>query len=356
MSRILVWLSWGVDSAVASYLLKQQGHEVIVWFMKNYVQEDNLNCQTKQDRDMALQVAQHLWIDTFIIFDFRQQYQEQIIDYIHHSYLQGITPNPDVLCNSLIKFNLFVQKALELWCDKIATGHYARIQEDQKWFHLLTGKDKNKDQSYFLSQLTQHQLSKSSFPLWEMNKKEVRTIAKQIGLPNAERPDSQWLCFIGNIAIEKFLSKKIANKTWNVIDTQGNTVGTHKWAYYYTIGQRHGFQTNFKAYIVNIDIEQNIITVTKDKQDPMLYTTDFDVQNWHRINEKKIFPHQTKVKIRYRQTETIPAILSQKISNAKTSIHITLQTPSRSVSPGQFAVAYDEDEVIWSWVIAKTRQ
>jgi len=345
--RILVGLSWWVDSAVAAYLLKKQWHEVIAWFMKNYAEPSNPQCHTREDRNMAIKVAQHLEIDTFIIFDFRQQYKDRIIDYIYQQYEKGVTPNPDVLCNSLIKFDLFLKKAKELGCHAIATGHYA----GKEWHKLLRGKDRTKDQSYFLSQLSQEQLAHSLFPLGELTKKEIRKIAKDIGLPNAERPDSQWLCFIGDIPIANFLEKKLKNKEGKVIDTTGQVVWSHKGAYYYTLGQRHGYQTNKKHYIYKTDIAENTIHVSEDKEDPLLYTTNCEISDRHRINKEKKTPYNCEVKVRYRQKETIKATIEQ---TTEKKWKVIFSSPIRATAPGQFLVAYQGEEVIGSWIIAKT--
>ena len=209
--KILVGLSWGVDSAVAAYLLQQDGHEVVAGFMKNYV-SDRGNCTTYNDSVDAIKVAEFLGIE-IRSFDLQKEYQERIIDYIYAGYQKGITPNPDVLCNSLIKFDVFLERALEQGFDKIATGHYDRIKEYEKedWktmFHLLRGVDHHKDQSYFLAGLNQFQLQHSLFPLGKLTKPEVRALAEKIGLPNAYRRDSQGLCFVGNIPIKQFLAQK----------------------------------------------------------------------------------------------------------------------------------------------------
>jgi tRNA-specific 2-thiouridylase len=233
--KVLVWLSGWVDSAVSAALLLDQWYEVVGWFMKNYV-SDKWNCTTFKDAEEAIKVAKFLWIE-LLSFDLQKEYQERIIDYIFEWYSKWITPNPDVLCNNLIKFDVFLNKAMEQWFDYIATGHYARITtsvilnevKDLRWdtkdssakasewqirYHLLQWIDSWKDQSYFLSGLNQYQLSKSIFPLWEMTKQEVREKAKEIWLPNAERKDSQGLCFIWNVPIRTFLMQKFPKKEW----------------------------------------------------------------------------------------------------------------------------------------------
>lgn len=354
--RVLVWLSWGVDSAVAAYILQNQGYEVIAGFMKNYSEPNNPHCQTKQDRDSAISVAQYLNIKTFIIFDFRKEYEERIIKYIYKTYQQWITPNPDILCNSLIKFDLFLEKWLELNCNYIATGHYAKIKRTDKGTYLYRWIDKKKDQSYFLSQLSEKQLEKSLFPLGNYTKEKVRQIANNIGLPNANRPDSQWLCFIGNVPIKSFLEKKIKKNTWNVINTKWERIGKHDWARFYTIGQRHWFETNKKCYITNINIKGNSITVTENKEDPLLLTKKIVVKKRHWIGKELQLPYKIRIKIRYGQGETEEATMyHEQKTKTRTEKRIFLtEKELRAVAPWQFLVAYDKKKVIGSGVIAKT--
>ncbi len=233
--RVLVGMSGGVDSAVAAHLLLQQGYEVIAGFMKNYADEKNPDCHTKKDRNMAIKVSQHLGIDTFIIFDFRQQYHETIIQYIYDTYAAGQTPNPDILCNTEIKFKLFLEEAKKLGCDAVATGHYAHISHDTSGYHLHKGVDTNKDQSYFLSGLNQEQLAQSLFPLGTLTKPAVRDIATSIDLPNAQRKDSQGLCFIGKVSMKEFLAEALEKKEGDIIDATGKKLGTHDGVRFYTI-------------------------------------------------------------------------------------------------------------------------
>ena len=339
-------MSWGVDSAVAAYLLIQQWHEVTAWFMKNYVSDDG-NCTTYNDAEEAIKVANFLWIK-IISFDLQQEYHDKIIEYIYQGYKQGSTPNPDVLCNSLIKFDVFLQKALALWFDYIATWHYARIQEQENIYYLLRGKDYNKDQSYFLSWLNQFQLSKALFPIGWYTKPEIRALAQHIWLPNAKRKDSQWLCFIGNIPIKKFLAKKLPIKTGNIIDTKWNIVGTHEGAYFFTIGQRHGLQLPFKAYVIDTDVNKNTVTVG-EKSDKKLFQKNVTVTGWHWISKKYDLPLPITAKIRYRQ-EPQTAILTQ---NNNKQIVIKFTEKQRAIAPGQTLTAYLQDECIGSGIISR---
>ena len=349
--KILVGLSGGVDSAVAAYLLKEQGHEVVAGFMKNYV-SDTGNCTTYNDAIDAIKVAEFLGIE-IRSFDLQKEYQERIIDYIFSGYQKGITPNPDVLCNSLIKFDVFLQKALEQGFDKIATGHYARIQESCKedwemFFHLLRGVDHNKDQSYFLAGLNQFQLQHSVFPLWGLTKPEVRAIAEKIGLPNASRKDSQGLCFIGNVPIKQFLLQKFPIKKGEIRTLEGKSVGTHDGAYFFTIGQKQGLGLNFKAYVYRIDIENNIVYVC-DKEAEELQTQEILVKDWHWIAEEYSEWSSLTGKIRYRQNPPVSCTLLKK---EKAEVLIRFLEAQRAVAPGQVFVLYDGEVCLGSGIIS----
>ncbi len=346
-------MSWGVDSAIAAYILKEQWYEVVAGFMKNYVSEW-WNCTTYADAQEAINVSKFLWIE-IISFDLQKEYNEKIIEYIYTGYKQWITPNPDVLCNSLIKFEVFLNKAIELWFDYIATGHYARINElnIESWkikgkniYKLLRWVDYNKDQSYFLSWLNQYQLSKSLFPIWWYTKPEIRALAKKIWLPNAGRKDSQWLCFIWNIPIKEFLLKKLPIKKWNIIDTTGKILGTHEWAYFFTIGQRHGLKLPFKAYVMKTDVKKNEVIVW-EKENKMLFEKTI-ISTWrHWIRKTYTLPTKIFAKIRYRQ-EPQEATLKK---NKQNEIIVTFKEKQRAIAPGQTIVAYKDDECIGSGII-----
>ncbi len=352
MKKILVWLSGWVDSAVAAYLLMRQWFEVTAWFMKNYISE-SANCTTYQDAQEAIKVAEFLWIK-IISFDLIKEYEEKIIKYIYEWYNNWITPNPDILCNSLIKFDVFLDKALELWFDGIATWHYAQIIKSQwpddltNWwlYRLMRWIDHNKDQSYFLSWLSQFQLSKSIFPIWNIDKPEVRKIAKEIWLPNAERKDSQWLCFIWQIPIKKFLEQRLPKKEWNIIDEKWNIVWKHEGAYFFTIWQRHWLNLNFKSYVINTNVKENTVTIW-EKDAENLSSSYLETNNRQRIADKYTLPLNVQTKIRYRQ-EPENAIL-QWLNWEKMTIKFN--NPQRAIAPWQTVVAYLWEECIWSWVI-----
>ena len=346
--RVLVWLSGWVDSAVAAYLLMKEGYEVVAGFMKNYVSEEE-ECSTRVDRDEAIKVAEFLGIKEFIIFDFREEYNKKIVEYIYEGYKKWITPNPDILCNSEIKFKLFLEKALNLNFDFIATGHYAQINQDNSWiYHLLKWIDSTKDQSYFLSSLNQFQLSKSLFPIWNLEKREVRRVAELIWLPNAKRKDSQWICFVWKVDMHKFLEKKIPCKTWNIINADWKILWQHNWAVYFTIGQRKWIEIwGWPAlFVIKKDIEKNEIVVwTEDEL--ALFSNSLTASDWHWIGKEYTFPIKWVAKIRYRQTDQSVEILD--LWNSR--IEAKFIEKQRAITSGQTIALYIQNELIWSWII-----
>jgi tRNA-uridine 2-sulfurtransferase len=308
MKRVVIGLSGGVDSSVAAYLLQQQGYDVIGMFMKNW-HDDSVTisneCPWLDDSNDAMIVAQHLGIP-FQAIDLSAEYKTRIVDYMFDEYQRGRTPNPDVLCNREIKFDIFLNAAIKLGADFVATGHYARKGEFEKdgktIYRLLSGKDPNKDQSYFLCQLTQAQLSKSLFPVGELLKPEVREIAKKIGLVTADKKDSQGLCFVGKVHLPEFLQQRLQPKKGRVIEipaeastfkngfsdddlkalttpyelnaSLGNIVGEHTGAHYYTIGQRKGLNLGGHAkplFVIGTNTEENIIYTGMGEDHPGLF-------------------------------------------------------------------------------------
>ena len=351
--RILVWISWWVDSAITAYLLQQQGHQVVWGFMLNYLDETNPWCTTKQDLTSFYEVCEWLKIP-FEVLDFREEYSNKVLKYLYEWYLSGITPNPDILCNSEIKFTLFLQEAISMGYEMIATGHYARIISTHKssWptYHLLTGSDTTKDQSYFLSWLNQYQLSKALFPLGDITKSQVMSLAHKIGLPNADRKDSQGLCFVGNVPMSKLLQEKIWVKPGNIILTDGTVVWTHTGAYQYTIGQRKGIGLHIQCYVVDRDIIWNTVIVSTDMTDPLLYRSTFLIRSPHWIWDPPALPVRAWCKVRYRQS--LQPCLIQSIHNQ--SLLITTDSPQKWVPNGQICVIYggiNNQEVLWSWEI-----
>jgi len=346
--KVLVWISWWVDSAVTAHLLLKQWYEVIAWFMKNYADESNPNCHTREDRNMAIKVAQSLWIKTFVIFDFREEYNKTIIDYIYNWYKQWYTPNPDVLCNTEVKFKLFLDAALSLWCEYVATWHYARISKDDTWYHLLKWVDTNKDQSYFLSWLNQKQLSHALFPLWALTKPEVRLIAEEINLPNAKRKDSQWLCFIWKIPMKEFLKQTLPVTEWNIITTDGTILGSHEWAWFYTIGQRQWLWLAWWPwFVIRKDVTKNEIVVWREDEQ-LLFASTLIAANIHRVNPVTL-PVTCQAKIRYRQVDQECTVIQWE---EQWTIKVSFTEKQRAISSWQTVAFYQWDELLGSWIIA----
>jgi len=387
--RVVVGLSGGVDSSVTAYLLKEQGYDVIGMFMKNW-HDDSVTisneCPWLDDSNDAMIVAQHLGIP-FQAIDLSVEYKERIVDYMFAEYQRGRTPNPDVLCNREIKFDIFLKAAQKLGADYVATGHYARKAEidvnGKKIYRLLGGKDPNKDQSYFLCQLTQEQLSKALFPIGELLKPEVREIAKKAGLATAEKKDSQGLCFIGKVHLPDFLQQKLLPIKGEAIEiaadaavfkngksdgvehvtepyvfnqNMGKVIGEHNGAHYYTIGQRKGLNIGGKPkpmFIIGTDTEKNIIYMGMGEDHPGLHRKGLFIpvtdEHWVRtdlalqVGESKDY----LARIRYRQ-KLEPCTLHKK----EEGLYIIFDKPQKAITPGQFAAWYENDELIGSGVIS----
>jgi len=387
--RVVVGLSGGVDSSVTAYLLKEQGYEVIGMFMKNW-HDDSVTisneCPWLDDSNDAMIVAQQLGIP-FQAIDLSKEYKERIVDYMFAEYQRGRTPNPDVLCNREIKFDVFLHAAMKLGADFVATGHYCRkgeLQKDGKiTYQLLAGKDPNKDQSYFLCQLTQSQLAKALFPIGDLLKPEVRAIAKKAGLTTAEKKDSQGLCFVGKVHLPDFLQQRLEPKKGKVIEvaaestpfnkdfssddlihlTQpyelspelGEVVGEHNGAHFYTIGQRRGLNIGgFEKplFVIGTDTDKNVIYTGMGDDHPGLYRKGLFIPNadehWIREDLKLTIGEQRNYssRIRYRQPLE-PCTLFKK----ENGIYIIFDRAQRGVTPGQFAAWYDGEELIGSGVI-----
>ncbi len=395
MKRVVVGLSGGVDSSVAAYLLQQQGYEVIGLFMKNW-HDDSVTisneCPWLEDSNDALLVAEKLGIP-FQTIDLSEQYKEKIVDYMFNEYEKGRTPNPDVLCNREIKFDVFMKIALSLGADFVATGHYCRKGETEvngkKVFQLLTGADNNKDQSYFLCQLSQEQLSKSLFPIGELTKPEVREIATQMELVTAEKKDSQGLCFIGKVRLPEFLQQKLQQKEglivqidksdlvynnqelhFNSIEEElaaearnipynpemGKVVGKHQGAHYFTTGQRKGLNvggTKDPLFIIATNVETNTIYTGLGKVHPGLFKKALFIEKSeiHWIREDLALANgetfAVMARIRYRQPLQ-KAILHQ----FESGMYVQFEEAQSAITEGQFVAWYLEDELVGSGFIS----
>jgi tRNA-uridine 2-sulfurtransferase len=387
MKRVVVGLSGGVDSSVSAYLLQEQGYEVIGVFMRNWHDETvtlHDECPWIEDSNDALMVAEKLNIP-FQVLDLSVEYKERIVDYMFAEYEAGRTPNPDVLCNREIKFDIFLKAALDLGADYVATGHYCQkdtFEKDGKEIHrLISGADANKDQSYFLCQLTQEQLAKALFPIGHLQKAEVRQIAKEQGLVTAEKKDSQGLCFIGKVRLPDFLQQQLAPKTGNIIEipndfpdystakntleeqsapyiykeTDGKKVGEHFGAHYFTIGQRKGLQvggTPEPLFVIATDVTTNTIYVGQGEEHLGLYRKALFIQNSdiHFIRpDLKLNDGETatyEVRIRYRQ-----ALQKATLHKKPNGLYIAFEAPQKGITPGQFAAWYSNGELIGSGAI-----
>jgi len=393
--RVVVGLSGGVDSSVAAYQLLKEGYEVIGLFMKNWHDESvtiSDECPWLDDSNDAMLVAEKLGIP-FQTVDLSKEYKEKIVDYMFNEYEMGRTPNPDILCNREIKFDVFLKIALELGADFVATGHYCRksiVEKNQKkYFQLLSGKDLNKDQSYFLCQLSQNQLSKTLFPIGELVKSEVREIAQKEGLITANKKDSQGLCFVGKVRLPDFLQQKLKPKVGDIVEipetfseyqnkntdsstlqlqleskskkysyTQqdGKVVGSHQGAHYFTKGQRKGLGvggTTEPLFVIDTDVNENIIYVGLGKNHPGLYRHGLLVQldeiHWVRPDLKINNGESLAVlsRIRYRQK-----LEKATIYQTGLGLYVIFENLQSAITEGQFVAWYVKDELIGSGVIS----
>ena len=395
MKKVVIALSGGVDSSVSAYLLKKQGYHVIGLFMKNWHDESvtiSNECPWLDDSNDAMIVAQNLKIP-FQTVDLSKEYNTRIIQYMFREYKHGRTPNPDILCNREIKFDIFMKIALDLEADFVATGHYSRISREKKGkviiHKLISGVDRSKDQSYFLCQLNQKQLSKILFPIGNLKKTEVRKIANDIGLVNAEKKDSQGLCFVGKVKLPDFLMQKLKPKEGLIIEIDsssdlykkkennsltikeklikgirninykiddGREVGKHNGAFYFTIGQRKGLRvggTNKPLFVLQTDVKNNIVYVGMGKDHPGLYRdallVDSNEEHW--IREDLKLPYEESMivmaRIRYRQP-----LQKARLFRYKEGIYVLFEKPQSSITKGQFVAWYIEDELIGSGVIS----
>ena len=342
---IVIALSGGVDSAVAALLLKKQGYNIIAAFMKNFSDtKDPITgeCNWKKEKLEAQKIASHLKIP-LITFDFEKEYKTKVIRPMIQDYKKGLTPNPDVSCNTIIKFPLFWKKTKALKADYMATGHYARTKKTSKGYHLLSGKDKTKDQSYFLSELTQKDLEHTLFPVGNLTKLEVRKIAKRNKFPNHDKKSTRGICFVGKVNLKSFLEKTIKNKPGKVKDHNNNTIGTHPGTSYYTIGQRAAPSSeiildkpNKKYYIA--EKKGNTLTVAPQGHQ-ILKTKTIKIKSLKLINRKQKIQPNIKARIRH---------LAPLLSGKLTKDTFKLKKPIEGIAPGQQIVLYKNQELIAS--------
>ena len=390
--RVIVGLSGGVDSSVAAFLLKEAGYEVIGLFMKNWHDETvtlSNECPWLEDSNDAMLVAEKLGIP-FQTVDLSKEYKERIVDYMFHEYGKGRTPNPDILCNREIKFDVFLSIALSLGADYVATGHYCQKSSFQtdtgnRVYQLLAGKDYNKDQSYFLCQLNQAQLEKVLFPIGHLQKAEVRAIAQREQLVTAEKKDSQGLCFIGKVSLPDFLQQQLKPKTGQIVKipetlntyesqsdedqtlvqkakkyhytaSDGTLIGEHQGAHFYTIGQRKGLGIGgFEAplFVIDTDVAKNIIYVGEGKSHPGLYRDTLKVSpeevHWIRTDMMLRTGDSLEVlaRIRYRQP-----LQKATLFHTQEGLLITFEEPQSAITPGQFVAWYLDNELLGSGAIA----
>ena len=353
--RVVLGMSGGVDSSVAAILLKEQGYEVIGVFMKNWDEEDeNGVCMADEDYKDVVSVAEQLGIPYYSI-NFVKEYWERVFEYFLSEYRLARTPNPDVMCNKEIKFKAFLEYAEKLGADYIATGHYARLIEDKDGQKvMLKGIDDNKDQTYFLSGLTQKQLEKVLFPLGDYKKSEIREIAQKYDLKTANKKDSTGICFIGERNFNEFLSKYIPAQKGNIVDINGKQLGIHNGLMYYTIGQRKGIGlgnskdgTGEPYFVVDKKLETNELVVAQG-DDKLLYSKALIANNFNFINSIE-FPFECGVKFRYRQKD-VKAVIS-KINDEE--YRIDFEEPQRAVTLGQVAVIYNGDICLGGGIIDK---
>ena len=386
--RVIVGLSGGVDSSIAAYLLTKQDYEVIGLFMKNWHDESVIlsnECPWLEDSNDAMLVAEKLGIP-FQTIDLSAEYKERIVDYMFDQYAAGRTPNPDILCNREIKFDVFLKIALSLGADYVATGHYCQKEivciENKSIYRLISGVDGNKDQSYFLCQLTQNQLAKTLFPIGHLQKSEVRKIARELNLVTAEKKDSQGLCFIGKVSLPDFLKQQLQPNVGNIIQIaedfyngkdlpktltdksqkiryqakDGKIVGTHNGAHFFTIGQRKGLAvggTPEPLFVIDTDVVENVVYVGLGKSHPGLFRNALKVHlddvHWVRQDLSNIQEKKMKVmaRIRYRQT-----LQKATLYFHTDALYVLFNQPQSAITSGQFVAWYKDSELLGSGVIA----
>lgn len=343
-------MSGGVDSSVTAALLQQQGYDVTGVYMKNWSQDlPGMTCPWREDYQDAKRVAVQLGIP-FKLYDFETDYRQKVVDYMVAEYQAGRTPNPDVMCNQEIKFKIFLEAALEDGADLIATGHYARVVNDDGQAQLLAGLDANKDQSYFLYRVTEAALARSLMPVGEYEKPAVRQLAEDFGLATAAKKDSQGICFVGKVGIRDFLLHELGPQPPGaIIDQQGRQIGRHDGALFYTIGQRHGLNVGggLPYYVTGKDMAKNEVYVTTDLQDDRLWSRQLALADIHWINGQPSPNEKLSVRTRYRA----PLVGVTNLHSEDNRWQVDLAEDVRAVTPGQSAVLYAGGRVLGGGIV-----
>ena len=347
--KVVVGISGGVDSAVAALLLRRQGHDVTGLFMKNWEEDDTSErCGAEEDHKMARAVCEQLGIPLRTV-NFSAEYWDRVFGYFLSEYRAGRTPNPDVLCNKEIKFRAFLEHSLALGADRIATGHYARVDSREGRYRLLKAHDANKDQSYYLYLMGQEALARTLFPVGELDKTEVRRIAQEAGLPNHDRHDSTGICFIGERDFKSFLSRYLPAQTGEMRTLSGTVKGKHDGVMFYTIGQRHGLGIGGEGeawYVVGKDVATNVLYVEQGEHHPALYSDALIAGQIHWIGNELSLPGKRRAKSRYRQPDQ-----DCTLTRHDHGLHVIFDAPQRAITPGQSVVFYDNEECLGGGII-----